>query len=93
MSRLSSKSITVNPNIRCLRIYPVEGTDKNVSELKTIGLKLSKEQAIDLARVLLAVRQDWNELEVTAYRLKKRKSDGTYQITVTSFQKEKAHGS
>lgn len=76
-----------------MRIYPVEGTDKNVSELKTIGLKLSKEQAIDLARVLLAVRQDWNELEVTAYRLKKRKSDGTYQITVTSFQKKKAHGS
>ena len=46
-----------------------------------------------MARVLLAVSQDWNELEVTAYRLKKRKSDGTYQITVTSFQKEKAHGS
>lgn len=76
-----------------MRIYPVEGTDKNVSELKTIGLRLSKEQAIDLARVLLAVSQDWNELEVTAYRLKKRKSDGTYQITVTSFQKENAHGS
>jgi hypothetical protein len=41
MSRLSSKSITVNPNVRCLRIYPVEGTDKNVSDIKTIGLKLS----------------------------------------------------
>jgi len=42
MSRLSSKSITVNPNIRCLRIYPVEGTNKNISELKTIGLNYQK---------------------------------------------------
>ena len=67
------------------QIYPVEGTEKNVSELKTIGIELSKDQAIYLARVLLAVSQEWEEIEITAYRLKRR-SDGTYQITVTSYQ-------
>jgi hypothetical protein len=87
MSRKSPKSITVNPNVRCLRIYPVENTNKTVGELQTIGIKLSKEQAVHLARVLLAVSQEWDELEITARRFEKRKSDGTYPITVTTFEK------
>jgi hypothetical protein len=44
-----------------------------------------KDQAIHLARVLLAVSQEWEEVDITAYRLKRR-ADGTYQITVTSYQ-------
>lgn len=87
MSRKSPKSISVNANVRCQRIYPVEETTKNVRDLKTVGLKLSKEQAIHLARVLLAVAQEWNEIDITAYRFKRRKKDVTYHITVTSFQK------
>ncbi len=86
MTRKSPKSITVNPNVRCLRVYPVENTKKNVQELKTVGLRLSKEQAVHLARVLLAVAQEWEEVDITAYRFDRRKSDGTYHITVTSFQ-------
>jgi hypothetical protein len=78
-------SISISPNIRALRIYPVEETDRRVSELKTIGLKLSRGQAIHLARVLLAVTQEWDEVDITAYRLKRRRSDGTYQVTVTSI--------
>jgi hypothetical protein len=46
MPRESSKSISVDPNVRCLRIYPIEKTSKNVRELKTVGIKLSR----DLAR-------------------------------------------
>ena len=80
----SARSITIDPNVRCLRIYPVENTYKNVSELKTIGIKLSKEQAIHLARVLLGVTQYWNDIDITGYRFDRRKSDGTYHITVTS---------
>ena len=53
-----------------------------------MGIKLSRDQAIHLSRVLLAVSQEWDEIDITAYRLKKRKSDGTYQITVTSFHPE-----
>jgi type II secretory pathway pseudopilin PulG len=56
--------------------------------LKTVGFKVSREQGIALARVLLAVTQDWDEVDITAYRLEKRAVDGTYHITVTSFRKE-----
>ena len=88
MARKSPNSITIDPNVRCLRIYPTEDTDKNIKTLKTVGIKLSKEQATHLARVLLLVAQEWDEIDVTAYRLKKRKTDGTYQITVTSYDIE-----
>ncbi len=82
--RITVGSVTVDPNIRVLRIYPIEKTDKRVSELKTVGLKLSRDQAIHLARVLLYVTQEWDEIEITGYRLKRRHSDGTYQLTVTT---------
>ena len=83
--RVSPKSVTLEPNVRAIRIYPIEGTDKRVSELKTVGLKLSRGQAIHLARVLLAVAQEWDEIDITGYRLKRRSFDGTYQVTVTSM--------
>lgn len=82
--RRSPSAIEIDPNVRCQRIYPVEDTKKSVSELKTIGIKLSCDQAIHLARVLLAVTQEWDEVDITGYRLDKRKSDGTYHLTVTS---------
>lgn len=86
MARKSPKSIRVDSNVRCLRIYPIEGTSKSVKDLKTVGIKLSRDQAVHLARVLLAVSQDWDEVDVTGYRLDRRKTDGTYHITVTSFR-------
>jgi hypothetical protein len=82
--RKSSYSIKINPNVRCQRIYPTENTQKNVSDLKTIGFKLTCEQAVHLARVLLACSQDWKEIDITAYRFDQRKSVGTYHITITS---------
>lgn len=86
MPRKSPRSLEVDPNVRCLRIYPVENTSRTVSELKTIGVKLSRDQAIHLARVLLAVSQDWDEMEITGWRFDRRQSDGTYHLTVTSNQ-------
>lgn len=88
MARKSPRSIRVDPNVRCLRIYPIEDTHKSVKDLKTVGIRLNKEQALHLARVLLAVTQEWDEIDLTAYRLGRRKSDGTYHITVTSFHPE-----
>jgi hypothetical protein len=82
--RKASTSIRVNPNVRALRVYPIDGSKKTIDELNSVGIKLSRDQAIHLARVLLAVSQDWDELEVTAYRLAPRKSDGTFSVTVTS---------
>ena len=88
MSRKSPSAISIDSNVRCKRIYPTEDTRKNVSELKTIGIKLSKDQAIDLARVLLAVTQEWHEIDITGWRYDKRKSDDTYRLTVTSDRPE-----
>jgi hypothetical protein len=82
-TRHAATSIRIDPNVRCMRVYPVEGTRKTVDELQTVGMKLSKEQAVHLARVLLAVTQEWNEVELTAKRFEQRKRDGTFPLTVT----------
>lgn len=82
--RKSSKSISVDPNVRCQRIYPTEDSNKTIENLKTVGIKLNKEQAVHLARVLLAVSQEWDVIDITAWRFDKRKLDDTYHITVTS---------
>lgn len=85
--RRAASSIKIDPNVRCLRIYPVEdslNTTKSIADLKTVGIKLSREQAIHFARVLLAAAQDWDEIDVTAWRVFRRHSDGTYSLTVTT---------
>ena len=88
MARKSTASVKVSPNVRCLRVYPSSGSVKTIRELKTVGLKLSREQATHLATVLLVAAQQWDELEITGYRNDPRKSDGTYHITMTSAQEE-----
>jgi hypothetical protein len=82
--RRSARSIAIQTNIRCQRIYPTKETQKSVSDLETVGIKLNKDQAIHLARVLLAVTQDWDVIDITGYRLEKPNSAGLYRLTVTS---------
>jgi hypothetical protein len=82
--RKSPSSIRITPNVRCERVYPVEGSKRSIATLKTIGVRLNREQAIHLARVLLAVAQDWDDIDITAYRFHRRQSDGTHQVTVTT---------
>lgn len=84
MTRKSSKSIILDSNIRCSKVYPKEKSNKTINKLKTIGIKFSKDQAIQFARVLLAVTQEWDNIDITAYRMKKRKTDDTFPITITS---------
>jgi hypothetical protein len=84
MKRQSARSVSIDTNVRCERIYPTEDTKRTVADLQTVGIKLTKDQAIHLARVLLAVTQQWDEVDVTAYRFRKRQEDGTYSVTVTS---------
>lgn len=90
MKRQSAKAITIRSYVRCKRVYPTENTTQTIGNLKTVGLQLTKEQAIQLARVLLAVTQDWDEIDVTAYRFNKRQDDGTHLLTVTSMSKAKS---
>lgn len=82
--RKTASSIEVTTNVRCERIYPTEGTKKTINDLQSVGIKLSREQAIHLARVLLAVTQDWDYIDITAYRFDQRKSDGSFRLTITS---------
>jgi hypothetical protein len=84
LKRHSASAISVDTNVRCLRIYPTEETKRTVPELQTIGIRLTKEQAIHLARVLLVVTQEWDEVDITAYRFEKRREDGTFRLTITS---------
>src|SRR5205085_10931192 len=83
MGRQSARAISIDSNVRCERIYPTEDTKRTITDLQTVGIRLNKEQAIHLARVLLAVTQEWDEIDITAKRFAKRQ-DGTYGITVTS---------
>ena len=93
MARKSVKSLTVDQNVRCQRIIPVEDSQNTPCSGKhsarwtgkTIALHLTKDQAVHLARVLLAATQEWNEIDVTAFRLQRR-ADGTYPVTVTSAE-------
>lgn len=87
MPRQSSTSIRINPNVRCTRIYPTENTRRTIDELQTVGFRLSRDQAVHLARVLLAGAQEWEAIDITGYRFEKRRLDNTYHITVTSSQK------
>jgi hypothetical protein len=82
--RHAATSIRVDPNIRALSVYPIEGTERPMEELQTIGIRLSRDQAIHLARVLLAVTQEWDEVDITAKRFVRRTSDNTHPVTVTS---------
>lgn len=86
MARRSAARVSVNPNVRALRIYPVEGTSKDLTKLETVAFQLSKDEAVHLALVLLAMSQDHNKIDVTGYRLRRRKSDGTFGITVTAIK-------
>jgi hypothetical protein len=92
MKRQSARAISIDSSVRCDRIYPTEDTKRTVEDLQTVGIKLNREQAIQLARVLLAVTQEWDEVDITAYRFRKRQDDGTYKITVTSMVEAEAGG-
>lgn len=84
LKRQSASAVSVDTNVRCLRVYPTEDTKRTVADLQTVGIRLTKEQAIHLARVLLVVTQEWDEVDITAYRFEKRQEDGTFRLTITS---------
>lgn len=81
--RRTVKNLTIDQNVRCARVIPVVGSKKQITDLATVGVTLTKEQAIHLARVLLVATQEWDTVDITAFRMQRR-SDGTYPLTVTS---------
>lgn len=82
MKRLSPKSINVKSNLKVNKVYPLLDTKKTIDTLKTVGVQLNKQQAIEVARVLLAVTQNWSNIDLTFYRKPDQK--GKYNLTITS---------
>ncbi len=74
-------TLTVDTHIRCQQIYPKEH-EAQYRELKTVGVRLSQNEARHLAAALLAAAQEWQEVELVVHRFDKRKSDNTYLLTV-----------
>jgi hypothetical protein len=68
MARQSPKSIRLKTYLPCLIVYPTGERAEVVADLMSVGFLMTKEQAIDFARVVLGVTQDWAEVEVTARR-------------------------
>lgn len=87
MSRHTTSDFGVDPNMRCLRVYPVRGSRKQIANLKSVGLKLTRDQARHLAQALFAASKHWDEIDITAYR-RSRKQDNTHQVTVTSLSND-----
>lgn len=88
MSTATIRALKIKSNLRCYKIYPRKGTKRTVRELKTVAIRLRKSQAIDLATVLLAAAQNWDIIDITAFRKSLSKKTGDYQLTVTSKRKD-----
>ncbi len=81
MPRKTLTSLTIDTHIRCLQVFPKE-KEATYKDLETMGVKLSREEALHLARAILAATQEWEEVELVVHRFDKRKSDNTYLLSV-----------
>jgi hypothetical protein len=88
MPRKTINAVKVDTNVRCTRVYPREDTKRQMSELKTVGIQLNREQAAHLGLVLLMAAREWDQIDITAYRFDRRSEDGSYRLTVTSLVEE-----
>jgi hypothetical protein len=74
-------SLTIDTHVRCLQVFPKE-KEAAYQELETMGVRLTREEALHLARAILAATQEWEEVELVVHRFDKRKSDNTYLLSV-----------
>ncbi len=74
-------TLSVDTHIRCQQIYPKE-SEAAYADLKTVGVRLSREEALHLAAALLAAAQEWQEVELVVHRFDRRQSDKTYLLSV-----------
>lgn len=86
MSKTTTK-ISVTSNLSALRIYPMPGTDRTIEDLATVATVFDRNQAIELAKRLLVATGEWDKIAVTDFRLKPRKKDGRFIVTVITARK------
>lgn len=80
MATKSIKSIEISSGTKCERIYPVKPKEDG-SLHETVAIKFNKEQAIELAKLLLIAAGEWDQIRVTAFR-----SSG--QVSVVTEEKD-----
>lgn len=73
MKTLTMKDVNNKTYSKAMKIYPVNQMESKNS----IGIKLTKEEAIDLARQLMIGASKWDVLRITALR-------SNNNVTVTS---------
>lgn len=83
MSKTTTR-ISVTSNLSALRVYPLPGTNRTIDKLATVAMVFDKEQAVELAKRLLVASGEWDKIAVTGFRLKPRKKDGKFIVTVTT---------
>jgi hypothetical protein len=82
-------SLTIDTHVRCKQIFPKE-KEAAYKDLTTMGVKLSREEALHLARAILAATQEWEEMELVVHRFDKRQADNTYLLSVVPEHHEVA---
>ncbi len=80
----TTKKLSVKSNLSALRVYPMPDTKRTIDNLKTVAMVFDRQQAVSLATRLLIASEAWDKIAVTGFRLRPRKSDGRYIVTVTS---------
>lgn len=79
------KKSVINLNIdlrgRCLQVFPPPEAEA-YRDLTTMRFRLNREQALHLARAILAATEEWEEVEIVVHRFERRRSDGAFLITV-----------
>ncbi len=88
MPTATMRSLKIKSSLHCFKIYPGEQTKRTIEELKTVALRLTKSQAVDLATALLAAAQHWEIIDITGFRRPSQGQSTGYPITVTSKQKQ-----
>ena len=71
MSEIDTR-YTIDLNINCIRIYQSEDTKLPVEEMEVISLRLFRDQALQLARVLREATPDWEGIDIVGHRFEHR---------------------
>jgi len=85
MPRISINNLGLNHKlIRAKKVYQMENSNKVGSDLKSIGIKLTLEEAFELGQALVRASRYWKVIDITGYRFSKIKSDQIHHLTITS---------
>ena len=84
-TQTTERIIEANQIANCLRIYPTEEInccDHCNPEIDRVSFRFTREEAVALARAILVVTFDFEEVAITGYYYERDDSDGTYPVTV-----------